>query len=72
MAGDKAAAIPQADLESEIRVIAAYRDRVRAIAEDVLQIPRQELDTQIDLEFATAPGADRPDPSMARGTQKAR
>jgi bacterioferritin len=61
----------RADLQNETDTIRAYRERVRqanaleeyAIAEDIVEILRQEQEHQIDL--ATALGEDPPDMSKS-------
>jgi hypothetical protein len=67
-ASDSTGVMRQADLESEARTIAAYRERVRAITLDVHEIRRNELEHWV--EFWPAPGAGEPDSTRARHGRK--
>lgn len=73
---EKAEVMLRADLENENETIRNYRERVRqcealeeyAIAEDIVEILRQEQEHQVDL--ATALGENAPDLSKKRGSKK--
>jgi bacterioferritin len=73
---EKAEVMLRADLENENETIRNYRERVRqcealeeyAIAEDIVEILRQEQEHQVDL--ATALGENAPDLSKKRVSKK--
>jgi bacterioferritin len=73
---EKAEEMLRADLENENETIRNYRERVKqcealqeyAIAEDIVEILRQEQEHQVDL--ATALGENAPDLSKKRSKKK--
>src|ERR1700754_1907728 len=73
---EKAEDMLRADLENENETIRNYRERVKqcealqeyAIAEDIVEILRQEQEHQVDL--ATALGEDVPDVSRLKQKKK--